>query len=75
MISEEEQVVAKELYGRWFSMYPGIQNPTDPNRKEKYDFMIEIGWDSYRIMQKARKCNSGERFEWTKKEYWECRKS
>ena len=44
-----------ELYALWFSRYPEIQNPTDINRKSKFDFAMEIGYENLKRMQTARK--------------------
>ena len=43
------------LYALWFSRYPEIQNPTDINRKCKFDFAMEIGYENLKRMQTARK--------------------
>ena len=45
-----------ELDYRDFSVkYPGIKNPSDINKKEKFDFAMQIGWLRLRNMQAARK--------------------
>jgi len=70
----DEQCEAKRLYGEWFNLFPGVKNPSDINSEVKFNYFGRIGWESLRLMQKARKCNVKRfdyPFEWTKAEYWE----
>jgi|SaaInlV_100m_DNA_3_1039692.scaffolds.fasta_scaffold36761_1 adenine-specific DNA glycosylase len=64
---------AKNLYEKWFKRHPDIKNPTDINREEKFNFAIELGWNSFRLMQQARKSNVDKfnyPFPWTHADYW-----
>jgi len=72
-MSVTDQAKAQKLFGQWFSLHPHIPNPTDVNKQEKYDFVAEIGWPQFSLMQRARKSNIkqyGYPFPWTKAEYW-----
>jgi len=72
-MSGSDQCKSKLLFQQWFSRYPLIPNPTDVNKQEKYDFVVEIGWPQFSLMQRARKGNIkeyGYPFPWTKAEYW-----
>ena len=72
-MSDSEQYKAKLLFQRWFSRYPDIPNPTDVNKQEKFNFVVEIGWPQFSLMQQTRKGNIkeyGYPFPWTKAEYW-----
>lgn len=72
-MSPEDAAMAKLLFKEWFERYPNIENPTDINKKEKHEYMAEIGWKQFQLMQRARKTNTkvyGYPFPWTKKDYW-----
>ena len=58
--------VPRALYGLWFAEHPGVENPSDLNTQEKFDFAMNIGFINHRQMQTARK----QGHEWTKWEYW-----
>ena len=49
------QEQAKKDYEEFFRLNPDQQNPTDINTKEKFEFMIGIGWQRLWEMRKARK--------------------
>ena len=55
---DEHEIDAEELYREWFARYPEIPNPSDVNRREKYDYMIEIGWEGCKAMHRARKASA-----------------
>lgn len=64
---------AKELYCKWFSKYPHVENPTDIDLDEKAAFLREIGWKAAVTMQKARKENTkpnGYPNPWTMPDFW-----
>jgi hypothetical protein len=66
-------VKAKSYFKEWFELHPGVKNPTDCNKKEKYAYFVEKGWSQLKLMQVARKQNKkkyGYPFEWTKPGYW-----
>ena len=51
---------AKDLYDRWFATHPdvtrpGVKNPTDINTERKFRFAMDIGWEDFSLMQRARK--------------------
>ncbi len=73
MLSPNQEKIARELYGEWFSMWPNIENPSDINKKEKYEFAMSIGWEKCKLMQMARKNNlkiHNYPYPWTKPKYW-----
>jgi len=73
MLAPNQETLARELYGEWFSIHPNIENPSDINKKEKYEFAVSIGWEKCRLMQLARKSNlkiNNYPYPWTKPEYW-----
>lgn len=68
-LTEKEEQQAKRLFNAWFTVHPDIKNPTDPNTKEKYEFIVKIGWKNLSLMQRARKGNvaaNGYPYPWTK---------
>ena len=73
LMTIEEQIEAKRLFGEWFGKYPDVKNPSDINTELKFYEFVDMGWEKLRLMQKARKCNVrrfGYPFEWTKADYW-----
>lgn len=76
-MTQEDIALAKILFKEWFSRHPNIHNPTDINKREKFNFMAEIGWKKFMLMQRARKTNIrvyGYPFPWTKADYWQKQK-
>ena len=54
-LTESDAKFAKELYLVFFKRH-GIKNPTDMNCREKFEYAVEVGWDNFSLMQRARKC-------------------
>lgn len=64
----------REFYRTFFEFYNDLANPTDPNCEEKYDFIMGIGFENTRAMQRLRKnkawCRNNPHIDFTKLEYW-----
>lgn len=76
-MSSQDAALAKILFKEWFDRYPAIDNPTDINKQEKYNYMVELGWKRFMLMQRARKTNTainGYPFPWTRAVYWKNQK-
>ena len=54
-LTPEEEDEARKLYEEFWNIHPDIKNPTDINRKEKANFLIQKGFEKIRLMQRARK--------------------
>ena len=54
MTPEEDELAAK-LYAEFWTKHPTIKNPSDINRTEKAEFLILKGFESIKLMQRARK--------------------
>ena len=74
MLTPAEERIAKSLYADWFKKNPGVKNPTDPNTREKFDYMKSLEWELFSLMQQARKFNTEANkypYPFTKWEYWD----
>ena len=72
MLNDKELEIAKDLFREFFSRYPE-ENPSDVNTLNKYNFMMEKGFDALKLMQQARKENTkanGHPCPWTQRDYW-----
>ena len=77
-VDEYDRNKAKLLFCEWFSLYPELENPTDINFNEKFEFLQEIGWEGAVMMEKARKQNTatnGYPNPWTKPKFWDEKKT
>ncbi len=54
-LTASEEKKAKKLYKEFWKINPNMKNPSDINKQEKADFLKEKGFESIRLMQKARK--------------------
>jgi len=54
-LSDAEEAEARALYKEFWDMHPKIKNPSDINRVEKANFLIQKGFEKIRLMQRARK--------------------
>jgi hypothetical protein len=54
-LTNKEVEEAKKLYEEFWSIYPNIKNPSDINSPEKANFLIKKGFESIKLMQRARK--------------------
>jgi hypothetical protein len=74
MLTQEELRIAQGLYRKWFRLHPGKKNPSDVNKKIKWDFWQEHGWESLELCQRARKCHTSHNdfpYPWTRWIYWQ----
>jgi hypothetical protein len=51
----DEDKMAEKLFNEFWKKYPHIKNPTDINMTEKAEFLVLKGFESIRLMQRARK--------------------
>ena len=56
-LADSDARFAKELYLVFFKRH-GLKNPTDMNARVKFEYAVEIGWDNFSLMQRARKSNT-----------------
>ena len=71
-LTESDAKFAKELYLVFFKRH-GLKNPTDMNNRVKFEYAVEVGWDNFSLMQRARKCNTkknGYPYPWTHRDWW-----
>ncbi|PHQ34579.1 hypothetical protein [Rhodopirellula bahusiensis] len=54
-LSSEDEQRARELYEEFWALHPEIKNPSDINHPAKANFLIQKGFESIRLMQRARK--------------------
>lgn len=54
-LSSAEEDAARLLYEEFWSLHPDQKNPSDINTQEKAAFLMMKGFESIRLMQRARK--------------------
>ena len=54
-LTDEEEAEARALYEEFWTLHPEQQNPSDINTIEKANFLMQKGFESISLMQRARK--------------------